>query len=290
MLDKVCFTIDKNGIIFNSCARDSLNATEVEIAYNPVMQMLVVHKADESNRSLRWTGEDNSMRRCGCKGFANALFDNMGWNLDYKYRLVGTSMVIDDEPVLVFTLHEPIRIVPITFEKEQQVKKTRSKGMRELLEAGFAPEDFQVPNSVSDIDLGNDTLNEKAKNAAKSRAIYYDNYTSASGVIHVDDLGDERFNPDVIRQIIQKERAPEEGWNYLRGMAVIHKCSFMIKPESLADSFGAEVYSTRPLPRFEGKIVEGTAYGWVQALTLPTRETVEETIRMLEEEMDERRE
>ena len=29
----------------------------------------------------------------------------------------------------------------------------------------------------------------------------------------------------------------------------------------------------------------GTPYGWVRALSLPTRETVEATIKMLEEEM-----
>ena len=53
--DKVCFTIDRNGIIFNTCARNTLSMEEltecVEIAYNPVLQMLVVHKADEKDDS-----------------------------------------------------------------------------------------------------------------------------------------------------------------------------------------------------------------------------------------------
>ena len=152
----------------------------VEIAYNPVLQMLVVHKADEKDdSSLKWTRQDNSMRKCSCRGFSNALFDNMGWNLDYKYKVIGCSMEIDGETVLIFTLEDPIRIVPIKSETKTRVENRKNKGRetKELLEAGFAPEDFQMPSTMPD--LGSEMLNEKAmnaaKNAAKSRATYYDN-------------------------------------------------------------------------------------------------------------------
>ena len=293
--DKVCFTIDRNGIIFNTCARNTLSMEEltecVEIAYNPVLQMLVVHKADEKDdSSLKWTRQDNSMRKCSCRGFSNALFDNMGWNLDYKYKVIGCSMEIDGETVLIFTLEDPIRIVPIKSETKTRVENRKNKGRetKELLEAGFAPEDFQMPSTMPD--LGSEMLNEKAmnaaKNAAKSRATYYDNYTSASGTFHVSDLGDGKFDPECIRQIIQKNREPEEGWGYLKGMAVFHKNSFTIMPEVFSgDSFGDEVYSRRPAVRLEGRIMDGKPYGWVQSLTLPSRETVEMTIQILEEEM-----
>ena len=295
--DKACFTIDKNGIIFNSFARKKLGGAtdivqDIEIAYNPVMQMLVIRAADkEDERSIKWAVEKNdrlTMRRCPCKGFSNALFDNMGWNLDYKYKLIGGTMIIDGQPVLVFMLDDPIRIVPIVQEKREKDetgKKTKNRQTKELLEAGFAPEDFQIPSAVSDIDLGNETLNEKARNAAKSRAIYFDNITSASGEIRVSDLGAERFDPECIRQIIQKNRSPQEGWGYLKGMAVISKNSFTIFPESLSDSFGNEIYSARRIDQLNGKIVEGIPYGWVQGLSLPTRKTVEDTIQMLFDEM-----
>ena len=127
--DKACFTIDKNGIIFNSFARKKLGGPEdviqhVEIAYNPIMQMLVIRPVEEEDeRTLKWAVERNdrlTMRRCPCKGFSNALFDNMGWNLDYKYKLIGASMIIDGQPVLVFTLEDPIRIVPIVVEKKNR--------------------------------------------------------------------------------------------------------------------------------------------------------------------------
>ncbi len=295
--DKACFTIDKNGIIFNSFARKKLGGVvdgilSVEIAYNPVMQMLIIRSSEEEDEhALNWAVKRNNrlyMRKCSCRGFSNALFDNMGWNLDYKYKLIGASMVIDGQTVLVFTLKDPIRIVPLAMRKEpknESGKRSNSRQTKELLEAGFAPEDFQIPTSVTDIDLGSDTMNEKARNAAKSRAIYFDNFTSASGLIHVDDLGDERFDPECIRQIIQKNRAPEEGWGYLKGMAVFHKNSFVILAEGLSESFGSEIYSVPRIRQLEGAIVDRTPYGWVQGVSLPSRETVEGTIKMLFEEM-----
>ena len=295
--DKVCFTIDRNGILFNSFAQKRLRgATDavqtVEIAYNPVMKLIVIRSTDaDDEHALKWAAERNdqiTMRKCSCRGFASALFDNMGWNLDYKYKLIGASMIIDGQPVLVFSLDNPIRTVPIVREQKPKAdtgKKTRSRQTAELLEAGFAPEDFQIPTAVTGIDLGSDTLNEKARNAAKSRAIYYDNITSASGVIHVDDLGPERFDPECIRQIIQKNRAPEEGWGYLKGMAVFRKNSFTILSESLHDSFGAEMYSKPKLKLCDGAIVERIPYGWVRGISVPSRETVKETIDMLYEEL-----
>ena len=256
------------------------------------MQMLIIRATNEENeRTLKWAVNRHdklSMRKCSCKGFSNALFDNMGWNLDYKYKLIGGFMVIDNQPVLVFTLEDPIKIVPIVREKKNRAdsgKKTKNRQTKELLEAGFEPEDFQMPTAASDIDLGNDTLNAKARNAAKSRAIYFDNFTSASGEIHVSDLGQARFDPEFIRQIIQKGRAPEEGWGYLKGMAIIRKNSFTIFPGILSDSFGEEIYSSRRMSQLEGMIMEGMPYGWIQGLSLPTRETVEEAIKMLFEEM-----
>jgi len=71
------------------------------------------------------------------------------------------------------------------------------------------------------------------------------------------DLGEEKFDPECIRQIIQKKRAPEEGWIYLRGMAVIRKKSFTIYPRSWYDSLGNGVYDDWRQFRPTGRIGEG---------------------------------
>ena len=48
---------------------------------------------------------------------------------------------------------------------------------------------------------------------------------------------------------------------------------------------GSKLVNFKGPAYLEGEIVDGTPYGWVQGLSLPTRETVEETIQMLYEEM-----
>lgn len=308
LTEKVCVSMDRNGILFNTYARKKLSGSDgtvefVELAYNPVMKMMVVRIAEQGRNALHWAAPNKNnimmMRRCSSRGFMNALFDNMGWNMEYKYKVVGTVMMIDNEPTLVFTFDDPICTVPINYEadtvateKRDKDKRDRVKETKVLLEAGFAPEDYLPPeeyqlSNLPEIDLGSSVLNDKARNAARSRAIYYDNYTSASGAIHLADLGEEKFDPECIRQIIQKKRAPEEGWFYLRGMAVIRKKSFTIYPRNWYDSLGNSVYDDWRQFRPTGRIGEGIPYGWTQALTLPSEATVQEAINMLCEEMTE---
>ena len=298
LTEKVCVTMDRNGIAFNTYARKKLSNKDatvefVELAYNPVMKMMVVRKAEHGLNSLRWAAPNRKrvikMRKCSSRGFMNALFDNMGWNMDYKYKFVGTVMIIDGAPTLVFTFDEPVCSVPIRFENEtvsaeKRKKKVTRQQTKELLEAGFAPEDYQLPN-LPEIDLGNSVLNEKAKNAARSRAIYYDNYTSANGIIHLEDLGEDKYDPEYIRQILQKRRAPAEGWTYLKGMAIIYKKSFTIFPKAWCDSLGSGVYDDWRQFKPVGRVGESIPYGWTQTLTLPSEDTVRKAINMLYEEM-----
>ena len=68
-------------------------------------------------------------------------------------------------------------------------------------------------------------------------------------------------------------------------MAVFRKNSFTILSESLHDSFGAEMYSKPKLKLRDGAISERIPYGWVRGISVPSRETVEETIKILYEEL-----
>ena len=62
----------------------------------------------------------------------------------------------------------------------------------------------------------------------------------------------------------------------------IPKNSFTILSESLHDSFGAEMYSKPKLKRLDGAIAERIPYGWIRGgVSVPSGETVEETINML---------
>lgn len=296
--EKVYFTIDRNGIAFNAFAKQKLScagdlAEYVEIAYNPIMQVLIVRASESCPDSIHWVcnsiNSKSTMKRCSCRGFSNVLFDNMGWNMEYKYRIVGTVTMIDNAPALVFTLDKPIIIVPTQEKKTRKntnpmTKKVTRKPLSELLEAGYAPEDIQMPN-MPEVDLGNQTLNEKAKNATRSRAIYYDNLTSQTGSIKLADMGDEKYNPECIRQILQKGRKPEEGWHYLKGIVVFKENGFILCPQKINECFGEQLYSNKPTFRPAGKVSNPIPYGWTQSLSLPTKKTVEDAIHMLEQEI-----
>ena len=91
---------------------------------------------------------------------------------------------------------------------------------------------------------------------------------------------------------------PAEGWEYLKGMAVMGKNRLTIFPESWADSFGdnasnnrderLKAYLKRAGPTVSaesseslGSMGKGKPYGWTVGLMLPTMDTVNEMIAEL---------
>ncbi len=294
LYDKPYFTMDKGAMTFNKRCLDALGGStldEIEVAYNPMERILLVHRAPKpSLRSLHWVGEKNGkaeMRRCPCHGLTEAIYQNMKWNRDYKLRIVGSVIEIDGETVLSFELDEPIMIVPteVRKKKAQTEKRHERRETKVLIEAGYITDDIRIP-TLAEYDFGSQALNDEIHEYARSRAIYYDEFTSAEGSIHVADLKEKKFDPECIRQILMKGRCPEEGWLYLKGMAVLGKRSFTIFPDGWSESFGPEVYKSqcvKELNRQTGTF-SATPYGWTTGLVLPTVEIVERTIRELASE------
>ena len=301
--DKVCFTIDRSGITFNKCAFNRMNTNaevmQVELAFNAVEQMLIVRKAGQDTpKTLKWVKESHdayTMKRCGCKGVASAIFSNMGWNTDYKYRVIGRAVECDGETMLVFYLDSSVRIVPAkpyTEQDAENVKNDKKKAKKMFLD-GFLPYGIVLPN-LEDFDLGEGPMAAQAKNMAKSRAIYYDTNTNKKeSELTLADLGEERFSPERIRHMLQRGLSPVEGWSYLRGMAVIHKNKFTIYPSEWSEDFGNNIYDNSDTHlrsfmahhRQNGSMEAPTPYGWTVGLNLPTLKTVRETIEMMKQEM-----
>lgn len=126
---------------------------------------------------------------------------------------------------------------------------------------------------------------------ARSRAIYFDEFTDkVSGKLHVEDLADKKFDPRCIQSLIQRGITPEEGWTYLKGVAVIGKNSFTIYPEKWIGSCGERYYETSGFKirnRFsdEKKSEDGLPYGWTVGLELPSSQEIREEIAQLQSEM-----
>ena len=126
--------------------------------------------------------------------------------------------------------------------------------------------------------------------SAKSSAIYYGSIEEAAreGKLNLEQLGKDKYDPSVICEMVKKGLSPQEGWVYLRGMAVFKKNSIMIFPEDWADSFGPDIYHscTRKQTRYEHGASGSKAepYGWTLGVDVSTREEVDAEIEKLKRE------
>ena len=126
---------------------------------------------------------------------------------------------------------------------------------------------------------------------ARSRAIYFDEITErVSGTIHISEFEDKKFDPVCIQSLIERGITPEEGWLYLKGMAVIGKSSFTIFPESWNAKCGERYYDSTGFKIKEQfmkaeEIEDGIPYGWTVGLELPSPQEIQEEIDKLKSEM-----
>ncbi len=299
--EKAHVTFDSRGVFFNRVCGNKLCGEErivedVDIFYNPTERLVLIKKANEkTSKSIHWARNDKSamcMKRCSVVGLSEAIYENMGWELDYKYRVLGTAVEVDGEELLVFALDDNFMIVPArrgTF-VSLDTSKLSANETKELMREGAIPENEVMPD-LDDFHLGNGPISKAAKIMARSRAIYFDEYTDKiSGSVHVEELQDKKYDPRCIQSLIQRGITPEEGWTYLKGVAVIGKTSFTIYPEKWIVSCGEKYYETSGFKirrRFaeNEQFIAGLPYGWTTDLTLPTQEDVRTQIMTLREQM-----
>ena len=79
-------------------------------------------------QTIQWSREKDGnqiMRRSSIKGLAGAVYDNMDWTRDYKYKVFGTLLETTEGPALIFRLDDPIINVRI---KPEQCLLMRNPG------------------------------------------------------------------------------------------------------------------------------------------------------------------
>ena len=273
--DKLFMTADKYGLFFNKACMSRLGMQKgdkelIEIAYNSVEQILLVRRSTTSNfRSMKWGQYFDEhkyiTKRCACRALTTAIYETMGWNKDYKYKVMGFPVEIEGETMLGFSLEESIMIVPAK------------------------------PGSVQDIDTTTNTEDYADGNTARSRAIYYDELTEKTkGEISLSDLGENKYDPECIRRLLQRGITPKEGWSYLRGIAEFKKDGFTIIPQKWIGTFGDNPYADTNRLRFIDRVrhpgdepIEHQAYGWTVGLNLPSEEEVQSSIQRLRAEVKE---
>ena len=103
-------TIWDSRIKFNmACLRRFPGVTHIQILIHPEKKRLIIRRHDaDAPDSLRWArggGEKELMNRdLLCKIFAAKVFDLMGWDTQYRYKMMGKPAVCDGEMLFLFKL------------------------------------------------------------------------------------------------------------------------------------------------------------------------------------------
>ncbi len=103
-------TIWENRIKFNmACLRRFPGVTHIQILIHPEQKRLIIRPCNpDAPDSLRWArggGEkEMSNRDLLCKIFAAKVFDLMGWDRQYRYKMMGNPAVCDGEMLFLFRL------------------------------------------------------------------------------------------------------------------------------------------------------------------------------------------
>lgn len=103
-------TIWENRIKFNmACLRRFPGVTHIQILIHPEQKRLIIRPCEpDTPDSLRWAkggGEkDLSNRDLLCKVFASKVFDLMGWDTQYRYKMMGKPAVYEGEMLYLFKL------------------------------------------------------------------------------------------------------------------------------------------------------------------------------------------
>ncbi len=102
-------TIKGNSIIFNNACISRLDQViYVQVLVNPTAEKLVIRPCEEGARdAIRWCiakDDKRKSRQITCSLFTAKLYEMMGWEALYRYKLQGTRINYQGEQLYVFDL------------------------------------------------------------------------------------------------------------------------------------------------------------------------------------------
>ena len=103
-------TIWENKVKFNmACLRRFPGVTHIQILICPEKKRIIIRPCDpDTPDSLRWSSGGKSKeiknRDMLCKIFAAKVFDLMGWDKQYRYKMMGKPAVYKKEVLFLFKL------------------------------------------------------------------------------------------------------------------------------------------------------------------------------------------
>lgn len=102
-------TIRGNSIFFNTaCIRKCEDIVYVQLLINQEEKRLVIRPCDEDDKdAVRWCivkGESRRTRTIKSDIFSGMLYDLMGWDSNYRYKLLGVTFEFQSQSLYLFDL------------------------------------------------------------------------------------------------------------------------------------------------------------------------------------------
>lgn len=122
-------TFNNSKISLNSACLNRLpNVDYVQILVNPDDKKLAVRPSAENEKdSFLWCSSSNNKRKpkqITCHIFFAKIVQLMGWNPDYRYKLLGKMIQSSEEFLFIFDL-TATEIYPRTIQEDDKPKKSR---------------------------------------------------------------------------------------------------------------------------------------------------------------------
>ena len=105
-------TVWDNRIKFNmACLRRFPGVTHIQLLIHPDQKRLIIRPCEpDAPDSLRWAnggGEREVKNRdMLCAIFAQKLYELMGWNKQYRYKMLGKPAIYNNEALYLFKLND----------------------------------------------------------------------------------------------------------------------------------------------------------------------------------------
>lgn len=140
-------TIKGNSIIFNNaCISKMEQVVYVQVLVNPTTEKLVIRPCEEGARdAIRWCvvrDEKRKSRQITCGLFTAKLYEMMGWEALYRYKLQGTRINYKGEHLYVFDLTSTEIFLPVI--KDPDNPKAKAKRSAAVYPANWR-DSFGIP-------------------------------------------------------------------------------------------------------------------------------------------------
>ena len=149
-------TIRGNSITFNnSCISKLEDATYIQFLINPEERKLAIRPCDEGARdAVRWClikGEKRKSREITCRPFTTKLYELMGWDTLYRYRLQGMRINYQGQCLYLFDLSAKEAFLPQSRDPETgKIKRPKPILPSEWLETfGLSVEDHAASTKIN---------------------------------------------------------------------------------------------------------------------------------------------